>query len=280
MTFRWILGLGVLAAGCNAHTTVHGVRSVTLHTDSASLTAARKHFNSLPDADYTAGIYTAGNGHTIPYRLLKPEQAQPGKKYPLVITLHNSSRIGSDNQRQLEPLARIWLDTAIRKAYPAFVLAPQFAQRSANYTTDNTGEIVSAVPDADLLQLVPLIDSMKQWYAVDADRIYVAGYSMGGSSALSLVAHTQHLFAAAVAIAPVTEMDSVARLRQTPIWLIHGTDDTENPFTVSQRFYQAAGEQAPILFWQVKQATHNTIVAPELLSDKIPAWLLRHSLKH
>lgn len=280
MTWKWILGGGLLAAGCNVRMPVHGVKTLTFHNDSTRLAAARKHLNTLPDGDFERGVYAAANGHSIPYRLLKPASAAPGKKYPLVITLHNSSRMGNDNQRQLEPLARLWQDKPVRESYPAFVLAPQFAKRSANYVTDSAGAIVSAIPDADLLQLIPLIDSMKKWYAVDADRIYVAGYSMGGSSALSLVAHTQQVFAAAVAIAPVAEMDSIAALKRVPLWLIHGMADTENPFTVSERLYREAGDQAPLLFWQVKEANHNNIVAPELLSGKIPAWLFGHTRKH
>lgn len=279
MTWKWILGCSLLAVGCNAHMPVHGSKTLTFHNDSSSLAAARKYFNTLPDGDYETKLYVAGNGTTIPCRLLKPAVPASGKKYPLVITLHNSSRIGNDNQRQLEPLARIWLDKQIRNSYPAFVLAPQFARRSANYVTDSTGAIVSGIPDPDLLQIIPLIDSMKKQYSVDADRIYVVGYSMGGSSALSLVAHTHSVFAAAVAIAPVAEMDSVTALKRVPVWLIHGMEDTENPFAVSERLYREAGADAPLLFWQVKHATHNNIVAPELLSGKIPAWLFRHTRK-
>lgn len=279
MTVRWILACGLLATGCSTQKAMREERSVSFQIDSASGADARKRLNNLPDADYEPGYYTTANKQTIPYRILKPARQASGKKYPLVITLHNSSRIGTDNQKQLEPLARIWLDRQIRHKYPAFVLAPQFPVRSANYTTDSAGTIVSAVPDTILLQIIPLIDSIKRQYSIDTNRVYVMGYSMGGSSALSLLAHTRNTFAAAVAIAPVTEMERVSALTKTPVWLIHGMEDTENPFTVSKRFFKAAGQAAPIRFWQIAGATHNTIVAPELLSGKIPAWLFKHTLQ-
>lgn len=49
----------------------------------------------------------AENEITIPYRFLTPKNNLINQKYPLVITFHNSTRIGNDNENQLEPFAAI-----------------------------------------------------------------------------------------------------------------------------------------------------------------------------
>src|ERR1019366_4684785 len=75
--------------------------------------------------------FTSGDS-TMPYRLLGPSTA-PSSPVPLVIVLHGSGSIGSDNEAQLGDLALGFAQPGVRTAYPAYVLVPQFTARSANY---------------------------------------------------------------------------------------------------------------------------------------------------
>ena len=61
-----------------------------------------------------------------------------------------------DNENQLEHLARIWLRNDIYSRYNCFVIAPQFGERSSNYTENNEGTLVSK-PSEDVLALPELI---------------------------------------------------------------------------------------------------------------------------
>lgn len=96
--------------------------------DSCELFATKKLMNDLNTVNFERKIYKGVI--SIPYRLLVPKKVLPKKKYPLVITFHNSSRIGNDNESQLEPLARIWIRNDIYKDFNCFVIAPQFNRRS------------------------------------------------------------------------------------------------------------------------------------------------------
>ena len=63
-----------------------------------------------------------------------PSAAQhAGQRVPLIVVLHGSGAIGDDNRRQLGKLALSWAAPAIRAKFPAYILVPQFPERSANY---------------------------------------------------------------------------------------------------------------------------------------------------
>ena len=52
-------------------------------------------------ADYSAfetHVFKSRQG-SVPYRLLKPNQIEAGKKYPLVLVLHGFGERGTDNEK-------------------------------------------------------------------------------------------------------------------------------------------------------------------------------------
>ena len=76
--------------------------------------------------EYEKGEFVSkATGDTLLYRYLTPEDAKPGKKYPLVIFLHGSGERGNDNQKQLFHGSGQFLNPVNRENYPAYVLFPQ-----------------------------------------------------------------------------------------------------------------------------------------------------------
>ena len=49
---------------------------------------------------WSAGVFEHGAG-ALPYRLLPPPEVHGGQRYPLVIVLHGSDAVGTDNRAQL-----------------------------------------------------------------------------------------------------------------------------------------------------------------------------------
>lgn len=96
-----------------------------IEMDSLRFIKTRKQMDVLAVDQFTSAHFSYKN-ISMPYRLLLPEVESKAIKYPLVITLHNSSRIGTDNQAQLENLAKIWLREDIRKDFRCFVLRHNF----------------------------------------------------------------------------------------------------------------------------------------------------------
>lgn len=81
--------------------------------DSIASAQVRKGLNGLSSLNFLKLKFNDGMAE-LNYRLQLPTNKNKDK-YPLIITLHNSSRMGTDNESQLEPLARIWLQPGIQK---------------------------------------------------------------------------------------------------------------------------------------------------------------------
>ncbi|WP_293312550.1 phospholipase [Pedobacter sp. UBA5917] len=241
--------------------------------DSLTASQTRKQLNDLSADQYLKQTFVKGSS-SINYRLLLPEGYSSSVKYPLVITFHNSTRIGTDNEKQLEPLARIWLRPVIRKQYPAFVIAPQFQTRSSNYCPDSSLHCLISKPSEDVYLLLELIREVKNKYPeIDTNRIYLVGYSMGASTAQNLMNIAPKTFAAMVSIAAVPDFLNLNSVKRKSVWLIHGLHDDENPYKGSELLYRAMKGNPNLLFTTYNKLDHNLITIPLLLHSQIPAWL-------
>ena len=177
--------------------------------------------------------FTARDGTVLPYRLLAPAHAIAGQRYPLVVQLHGSGAIGTDNDAQIGAFSNGWLQPDIRERFPAFVLVPQFPARTVEYPSGRSP--LRSQPTSLLSAAYELIDTVVSDVPIDRSRIYIVGFSMGASSALQAIVTRRSLFAAAMAIAPVPPDTTIAP--STPLLILHGDRDTENPFTVSRDWF-------------------------------------------
>lgn len=257
-------------------TNLHAQKIVsnTLAFDSIAFVAKRKELNSIDASPFARFSYEA-NGFKLPYRLLPPKKLKTGSKYPLIIALHNSTRLGNDNEKQLEPLTRTWLTDKMRIQFPAFVLAPQFETRPTLYAENKDFGIITANPQPNLQTLMQLIETLVKNPQVDTRRIYLIGYSMGGSTAQHLLSFKPDLFAAAIAIAGVPEVSNLANIKNKPIWLIHGRKDDENPFSGSNKLFELLTGNTKARFTIYENLNHNTITYPLLITDEFAKWLFK-----
>ena len=244
--------------------------------DSATFSYNRKLLNSLNTNPFEKGLFKSENT-TIPYRFLSPKNNKKKEKYPLIITFHNSSRIGNYNENQLEPLAKIWLRDTIYEQYQCYVLAPQFSKRSSEYKKNEDG-ILCSEPSADVAGLFKLLQKIEKEYPnIDKNRIYLVGYSMGASTAQNLLTLKPNKFAAIVSIAAVPDISNIKKLNKQNIWLIHGKQDNENPYVGSEYLYNKLSRNKYLNFTTYTNLDHNNINIPLLISDEIPKWLFKKS---
>lgn len=210
-----------LGACASVDTGIDRIETAPPVLDSAVLKA-------LPDSGFEAGEFSAKNGVRIPYRWLAPANADPDERYPLVVMLHGSDQIGTDNAAQLGGLVRSWASPELRSRYPVYVLAPQFPTRSAEYDDPAKPQLARATPA--LTAALDMVDSFAAEHSVDRRRIYVVGFSMGGSASWLAPLLRPDLFAAAVPMSGIApERTSASRLVDLPILALHGDADTENP---------------------------------------------------
>ena len=211
---------------------------------------------------FERGSFRAANGVTLPYRLMRPQGRGP---FPLVVILHGSGAIGTDNEAQLGPLAKSW--AARREQFPAYVLIPQFPGRSANYTGDGTArrsqgtELLAAS-----LELVRQIAAREK-----PERTFAIGWSMGGSAVWTALLAEPRMFDAVAIVAGVPNPDALAHLGSTRVLLVHGDADEENPFAAAWAMHERAPQ---IEFWRYPGLKHEF---PRELIDtpRLAQWLFR-----
>lgn len=152
-----------------------------------------------------------------------------GKTYPLVIFLHGSGGAGDisyldflgydDDDGDDDTVA-----LGFQKRFPCFVLVPQ-----------TKGEW-------DYQKLIDEGEYIKDNYRIDTNRIYLVGYSMGGSGSYSFANawydHNRHLFAGIIRIVGQSQTevrDSIAE--RTAIWLHIGLEDSPERVKVVRDAY-------------------------------------------
>ncbi|WP_411812217.1 prolyl oligopeptidase family serine peptidase [Chryseobacterium scophthalmum] len=238
----------------------------------------RKLLNSLNTDQFQKKIFVE-NDIQIPYRFLTPKNNRKNEKFPLVITFHNSTRIENDNENQLEPFAKIWLRDEIYEKYPCYVVAPQFNKRSTNYEINGEGIQISK-PSNEVFALLKLIKDLEKEYPnINKNRIYLIGYSMGGSTAQNLMNLDPDTFAAVVSVAAVPDLSNLNKIKEKNIWLIHGKQDDENPYIGSVELYNKLSTSKNLIFTTFTNLHHNNIVIPFLVTDEIPKWLFEKRRK-
>lgn len=265
-----LLSMACLSAG---HADAQTER-LTDRTPAAVHAAHTALLQNLDQDAWRAERFQSG-GKALPYRLLPPASVVTGKHYPLVLVLHGSGAIGSDNLGQLGLLALSWAAPDIRNSFPAYVVAPQFPERSANYRRSNADGLLAAHPGPNIPTLTALVADLRKRYPIDAQRIYLTGFSMGASAATQAILQQPGLFAAAVAFSGVPpERGAAARLAATPLLIVHGNADGDNPIGPDRAMVAALRRQpgAKVRFLEYQDMGHQ-VPTDMLLAKEWRAWL-------
>ncbi len=177
------------------------------------------------------------NGLTVSYALFVPEDYDPAVEYPLVMALHGAGERG-DNLVNIERhrLATAWVEPALQAEYPAFVLAPQVPS-GLRWTSDADPDDSDFV--AIELATLDILDTVEAEFAIDPDRVYVVGLSLGGHGTWDFVSRLPDRFAAAVPMSGRGFLSQADDLGGLPIWAFTGETDTVVPPSQTRRVVQA-----------------------------------------
>jgi len=186
---------------------------------------------------FVARSFKAPDGVTLPYRLFIPDENARKAPLPLVLYLHGSGGIGTDNLKQISAGnstgTHVWTTAEAQRKHPAFVLVPQLpedrewkAPKPAAWSPFNE----------TVLQIVAVVS---REFAIDADRIYVTGQSLGGYGTWDIIAKHPDVFAAAVPLCGGGDASRIVAARRMPIWAFHGAKDEAVPVTESRELVTA-----------------------------------------
>jgi predicted peptidase len=160
-----------------------------------------------------------GKKDAVPYRFFIPENANDGAKHPLLLWLHGAGESGQNNEAQIRANrgALGWATPEAQEIFGgAFVLAPETA---------------SGWSDTDVASVIAIIDELSAQYAIDANRMHVAGCSMGGGGTYRIALRYPERWAS---IAPIcaarpniaTDEEVVAKLGDKNVWIIQAANDS------------------------------------------------------
>jgi predicted peptidase len=208
--------------------------------------------------------FVGKDGKTLKYRVLYPKNYDKTKTYPLFVFLHGVGERGDNNESQLTHGATLFLDSLNREKHPAIVLFPQCPYDDAwapmNYTVKGEREFVYQHKPNESAKLVKeLLDDYRKHEAVDKNRIYIGGLSMGAMGTLDIVCRYPHYFAAASAICGGTDLSRLKRIKNMPLRLYHGKDDDRVSVEFSRMaFYTLKAIGGKVEYKEYENVKHNS----------------------
>ncbi len=228
------------------------------------------------------------HGTTYRYQVYVPANYTSAKAWPVIVSLHGNGRQGDDGMLQTGT------DFAIRvrqnrTPFPAIVVFPQ-AQVGTRWADAEMQDMVIAEAD----------QALAEWH-VDQARVYLHGYSMGGSGSYRIAYKWPTRFAAIVIVAGrvvpaspntsseidrdrranpfLTTQDPYAvlaeRLKSVPIWIFHGDADESVPVTESRQLVGALKKVgAPVRYTEFPLVDHTFAPAKAYDDRELFGWLL------
>lgn len=182
---------------------------------------------------FDPGIFVNRKGDTLRYRLLKPLDYDPAKRYPIVISLPYGGQPATDTIRQIDGAvaAGLLATEDNRRAYPSFLFIPNCPPGAG------WGGILN-YPEADSIVFDALI-ALDRQYSIDEKRRYVAGISRGGYGTWNFICKHPEMFAAAIPVSGGGDPRLAPKLVHVAVWAFHGKLDKNVPVASSRNMINA-----------------------------------------
>jgi predicted esterase len=178
------------------------------------------------------------------------------RPWPMLLYLHGAGQRGND----LNQLFGWGLPALMAKGKrpPMVVVSPQ-CRKNRGWDSE---------------MLLQLLDHVERRLAVDRDRIYVCGESMGGNGTWDLSAAAPDRFAAAVPVCGWGQFEDAEQLTKLPIWAFHGGRDDVVPIAKNHDTVEAVREKGGhVRFTVFPELGHS--ITDEVFCDDLFAWLSR-----
>lgn len=198
------------------------------------------------------------------YFLYLPPGIETGdREWPVLIYLHGRSLRGDD----LDLVTRYGIPSLLARGrhLPFIVLAPQLPDGQHWVDADRAWKLLE--------------EAVLDRYAVDEDRIYLTGFSMGGGGAWRFAARHADRLAAAVPISASTPPPSEAwtdALSDLPMLVYHGDEDPLAPYEPAVAMVEHLREAGQEIDLITLEGEGHGIVQDVYRDPQLYVWLLAH----
>ena len=200
--------------------------------------------------------FESQSGTVMPYRIARPAIKSPR---PLVLVLHGKGEMGADNKSHLTPFATSWAGLHDDPELAPIIVAPQVDQRSANYYRCG-GKRCASRPGPSFGVLLEFLDIYAKDKAVDPGRIYMAGFSMGGATAMHLaLARPKAVAGVAVFGAVPPAKDRAPELKQHNLLVVQGTKDRNHPIKLMQEWIDGLNASGGAAMFDIRKGMKHKI---------------------
>ncbi len=152
--------------------------------------------------EYSCGTIKAADGETDLYwRMVKPVNFDPGKKYPTIIYVYGGPHAHNVDARW-NYCSRGWETYMAEKGYLLFILDNRGSENRGKAFEQATFRQLGQVEMQDQMKGVEYLKTLPY---VDADKIGVHGWSFGGFMTISLMTNYPDVFKVGVAGGPVID---------------------------------------------------------------------------
>jgi dipeptidyl aminopeptidase/acylaminoacyl peptidase len=196
--------------------------------------------------DMRKAYRSAVDGTLQPYRLLIPESYKAGKPAPLVVALHG---MGGDEDSMFEFYGGQLKREAERLGF--VVVCPKGRDTASMYRGSAEQDVMDVIAET------------RRDYAIDSDRIYLMGHSMGGYGTWSVAMAHPDIFAALGPISGGGDTSGIVKIARIPEYVVHGDDDRTVAVTQSRTMVEAGKKAgADITYVEVPGGSHVSVAAP------------------
>ncbi len=224
------------------------------------------------DIDFRKEVYVNKQGAKMPYRLFVPLGYDSAKSYPLLLWLHGGTGRGDDNIKQItrqnQQGTHFWIKSDVQAQFPVFVLAPQCPSNQI-WADPEINQ-----PSKALEMTLEVLGKVEGEFAIDPDRVYIAGQSMGGSGVWSMLQMHPEKWAAALLLSAFDNFTNVPAITRVPLWVFQGDADQSVPVDlVRQMMKQLNKAHANVRYTEYRKTDHEVWNHAFTEPDLIP-WLV------
>ena len=185
------------------------------------------------------------DGTMISFLIHMPEGYDESKEYPLMLFLHGDGNVGKNVADVLANGEAVFARRAVKEKPDSIVIVPASTKTWLQVPKDTDRNIYGnysfgeVTPSSELLAVSALVDECIEKLAVDADRVYLSGYSKGCMSSWYLMAKEPNKYAAAAIACGSGDVSAVSKFSHIPVWVFMGDVDTVVSYDDVKAVYDA-----------------------------------------